>query len=253
MGMFPPYFVRPRNLAGDLEFRTNGDIVTERRALRTRQSSTGRNAEGVAYTDAYRPLHLVDQVAPALVPDDRHVLRWVVYRSDSVQDVAFLRWLDALQSDVSSPLWLIEFGQPVVSTWTMDGAASELYLYHVQAADAWEAHHGAPPEASAGFGSKETLDYEPWILVDGEPLAAFSRVDQATWDGGNPPPGEAWWLDQGQRIRLGDVPAFKAKVQVGYLPLWRVRIDSGQDGPSSSRGRTPGMEPRTLALTESQS
>lgn len=252
-GTHAPHFLVEKNAAGDIEVQYNGDLSEERTARYARQSSTGRTAEGPAYRDGYRPLHLIDELGPGvLVPDDRHRLQSIVFNYGSVQKKSFRNWLDRLRSRPGMRMGLILWGRPQTYAWTGDGISRELYTYQVMAKDAFEAAYGAPIEGGHPelTGGNVALEYDPELWVEGNPVP-LSRVDAPTFEG-IPTAGTAWWLDQGQRIKLGDVPPIRAVIHCKLLPLWRAVEDVGQDGPRSTRGQAPGLEPRRLALTEAQ-
>jgi hypothetical protein len=96
----------------------------------------------------------------------------------------------------------------------------------------------------------ETLEYDPRLWVEGDEVP-LTRVDAATF-AATPPLNTAWWLNLGQRIKLGDVPPLRASIECKLLPAWQVVEDVLQDGPETVRGQAPALEPRTLALVEAQ-
>jgi hypothetical protein len=206
-----------------------------------RQSSTVTMGDGTGRRNVFFPLHLRERYPDALLPEERLIARqeygWQAMSQHGEDLVAGWRWAP------STTLQLIEWGVPYFPTFTGDGVRRELRQYHVQANDALAELGAVPPRTD------EDNRATPRVWVNGaeKPLAG---VDQSTWDAGDPPAGEAWWLIGSKVWRLAEVPDIGVKIKTQYLPILEVVEDTGGDRSQSTRAGAQGIEPWRLVFVE---
>jgi hypothetical protein len=206
-----------------------------------RTSSTTVLADGTARRDVFYPLYLREIYPDDLLPEERLLQRYE-YKYQVLKAVT-LALFERLRWNPSATLGLIEWGFPIYPVFGGDGTRRHLRQYHPQAKDVVEDLGGSIPR------TEEVDRTTPSLKVDGV-VVPLTGVDQVTWDGGDPPPGEAWWLLGGQIWRLADVPAIGARIQTQYLPAMSVVEDVDADRGSQTRSGAPGVEPRSLVLME---
>ncbi|MEL7061086.1 MAG: hypothetical protein AAGN46_13780 [Acidobacteriota bacterium] len=82
--------------------------------------------------------------------------------------------------------------------------------------------------------------------VDPMPAAG---VDDATYDGGDPDPGEMWWRLGGSHFKLGTAPAAGEVLVASMVPAYRVLEDAA---PQDRALQRPLPEPYRLVLQEAR-
>lgn len=128
--------------------------------------------------------------------------------------------------------------RPVRCTWLSDGATAKLWAPWTRADELL-----AVPTHLAGR-------VDPVVKVGrtGTPLDVVT-VSTATFDDVTDPVDEAWWEEEGQRIRLPEAAASGAYVYARWYPLVRM-YEAAEEDRRQYTGARPLAEPREIVLVE---